>query len=535
MDLLETRRLLTFGNGVANSITGGGFESIDRVLPLADGGRLVDGVFRDTTFGSGFGQAVSDGDTDAFVARLSPSGSVVWLKTFGNDRGETRIRKDRADFAAKPARAAEPFIFGVSAMTRSSGEYVTSLAEGPDGSVYVGGVFDGEVDFDSGPADKTLRGNGFSDGFILKISARKGIVLEAWQIGGAFYDTITDLEVDAKDNLYVAGSFERRTDFILGKQVGLFDPIGRGDGFVAKYNAARNLDWMVPIGGDAVGRTEIEAVNGIAVDSVGNVAVGGTFSRTVDFAPGPGKLLIKSDEGTDAYTMLLGPRGKLVWANAQSSDDFEGIRDVAFGPAGSVYSVGYFQVSLDVDPTAGEQIFFEASRKSGRDGDRTDLFLNRFNANGSLRWARQLAGGGYETVASLSSDSGGNVTLIGSFEGSLDIDPSPGTRVLTSPPSDANDPNVKDRDNAYSAFAVQYSPNGVVGLSAQIDGDFEQDVFAVGGAIAANGGPLLVGRFRGVVKFAGSTLIDARQAGNIVGQEDGWILELTSAFGLVTE
>jgi hypothetical protein len=521
MDTLETRRLfaLAVSSGTA-SVVGPGFESIDRVLLTRSGDLIVAGLFRNTALSPDVAVA-SSGDSDAFVARIRADGRLAWVQTFGDERGEIEIDDDRADFAVSPRRAGEPFLVGPSDTPVNAGEYVTALAEGPDGEILVGGAFDGQFSL----GGKTLVGNGFYDGFVLRLGAKRGTVIDAWSFGGDFYDVVTDLEVDSTGGFVVSGSFSRRADFDLSPTAArLFEPLGRGDGFVARYSAAGALQWHASFGGDSANRAEIDVVTGIDLDAAGNVAVGGIFSETADFAPGPARLNIQAQDLTDAFTLVLSARGKLAWLAVQSSDDYEGIRDVAFGPAGSVYSVGYFQKELDADPGSRTALLVERGEDDGEEGRSSDLYLNRFNADGSLRWAKSLPGNGYETVAGLSARPDGGVALGGSFYGILDFDPGRRDFTVTTPESDADDANQRDRDNAYAGFVAQYSPNGVF-ISADIAvGSNEQDVFVSAFARRPDNSAVVVGRFRGRVIF-GNGSIDVRTNGQVTGEEDGYLID----------
>jgi len=136
------------GNFVSVGTMGGpGTVSGTRVLADADGSVLLTGSFTGsldfdpgagTTTLASLGQA---GATDAFAARYSATGSLVWVSRFG----EATSAADRLNGA-------------------------TALALDPTGFIVVGGNFFGSPDFDPGSSALVFTSLGESDGFALKLT-----------------------------------------------------------------------------------------------------------------------------------------------------------------------------------------------------------------------------------------------------------------------------------------------------------------------------------------------------------------------------
>ncbi|MFT3786125.1 MAG: SBBP repeat-containing protein [Tepidisphaeraceae bacterium] len=528
LDSLEARRLLSFSGGTPATLVGEGYESIDRVLALSDGGYVAAGLFRKTKF-TDKGKLRSSADqSDAYVTRVGPDGAVMWTRVFASD-WETKLQQrtksgDLIDFPSNPARAGEPFVLGTSDQPQQPGEIITGLAEAPDGSIVIGGAFLGKINLDVATFETS---DDFYDGFVARLNGATGATNRAFTIAGDFNDVVTDVKVDSVGSVIVAGSFERHTDFNPGKAKYIVDPKGRGDGFIAKFSANDKLVWLTPIGSDSVERSEVEAVNSIALDAAGNVYATGTFAYITDFDPGKGVSEVRADGITDSFTAKYNADGSLGWARTQGGDRFDGGRVVAVASNGQVYSAGYFQRDVKLNPDAPSVNFSEISDRDGRTGNRDDVFFTSFNSDGSVRWVRQLGGKDYDLVSGIAVDNSGNVVLSGSFTDTVDFDPSKRRLALTSPQGDnIPDANTGDRDRAYSGFVATYSPRGYLVNAKQIDGKFGQDLFASGMSLGSDGRLVVAGRFLGGITSPQIDGLDITISTKPRGREDGFLIQV---------
>ena len=91
---------------------------------------------------------------------------------------------------------------------------------------------------------------------------------------------------------------------------------------------------------------------------------------------------------------------------------------------GNVYNTGYFRNFADFDP--GSSTTFLSSNGA------TDVFIQKLSTNGDLVWARSFGGNLTDEAKDVFVDNIGNVFITGEFNGTIDIDPGPGTNMLTS-------------------------------------------------------------------------------------------------------
>ena len=522
---------------LAFSFGGTGFDYGSASARLADGSAIVAGIFTGTVSfdpgGSTASTLTSAGESDVFVARYDASDALVWVRQIGGPEGDFEIEDDlddAVDVAINPERiGGEFFVNGVSPQPLEAGEYVNALAVAPDGSVYLTGGFRGRVDFDPGPATMRLDSNDrdFYDIFVTKLTAG-GALVWAERFGGRFTDVGRDIALDSAGNPYVTGVFTRDADFHPGSSVLTLTARGRADAFVMKLSVNGKLIWVGAVGGEEASREFVDSGNGIAVDSIGNVYVTGTFSGEADFNPTPGKrseFFIEGEDGTEGFVMQLSTRGKLVWVRTFGGEEFDGGTSIALGNEAnpSVVVAGYFEDEMDVTIGGVTTRLTAAPIERDDDPSDSDLIVWRYANDGTPLWAKQLGGGGYETIAGLATDASNNVYLSGGYWGTADFDPGRArfNLISTRSPFDISDENEEDegeREQSYDGYFASLDPGGRFRFANSFGGD--ADDFVVGMSRVPVGAPasgfVLTGRIDGTANLDpdGSILRTARGRGD---------------------
>ena len=180
-------------NGSAGLTTTQGNANGRSVAVLSNGDLLVTGDFSDpaATF-AGASMTRSGNDDNAFVARLTSTGSPVWVRTFA---GGGRVHGDHVVYDS-----AHDTIW-------VAGRFTTSAILGAT----------------------TVSGRGDDDLFIMKMSGA-GTVQAAASYGGGGDDFVNQIALDGSGNLIVGGEFRSSIDLGFG---GPFRAQGFADGFVA--------------------------------------------------------------------------------------------------------------------------------------------------------------------------------------------------------------------------------------------------------------------------------------------------------------
>src|SRR5437773_2116376 len=262
-------------------------------------------------------QTSLNGRSDAFVAKLDPTGSSLAFSTYlgggGDDKG-------------------------------------SGIAVDAAGNVFVAGET-ASANFPTTPgAFRTTPPGGTLDAYFTKLNPTGSALVYSSYLGGTGSDRVLAVALDTLDNpnLYLTG---RTTSTDFPTTPGAFrttPPGGAHDGFVAKVNSTGSaLAFSTYLGGTGDDQGE-----GIAVDGSGSVYVTGE-TGSADFPTTVGAIRVTLAGITDAYVVKLNPTGaSLVYSTyLGGTADEEGF-SIAVDAAGSAYVAG-LTTSVDFPTTAG--------------------------------------------------------------------------------------------------------------------------------------------------------------------------------------
>jgi Bacterial Ig-like domain (group 3)/Beta-propeller repeat len=268
-----------FGSGIA--VDSGGNAYISGPTDSTDF-PTTPGAFQ-TTFG---------GDTDAFVSKISPTGSTLVYSTY---------------------------------LGGSDTDYGTGIAVDSAGNAYVTG-WTQSTDF---PMKHPLQAvfAGVSDAFVSKINAAGSALVYSTYLGGSGSDNGSGIAVDNAGRAYITGE-TNSTDFPTKNPVQVAYGGGYADAFVSKINAAGSaLVYSTYLGG-----SDIDAGLGIAVDSTSNAYVTG-FTGSTDFPTTPGAFQTTFGH---AFVTKFNPTGSaLVYSTYVGTG-----QGIALDSAGNAYVAG---------------------------------------------------------------------------------------------------------------------------------------------------------------------------------------------------
>ncbi len=205
-------------------------------------------------------------------------------------------------------------------------------------------------------------------------------------ISGISDDVSECVKVDAFGNIYLSGFFSAPISFGNTNLA----PLATVDAFVAKYDARGVCQWAVRPGG-----------RGMTLDPAGNVIVTSGYSGNYSF----GSFIATNAGGFDVYVVKYDNTGVLLWSRQYGSTQDERGTRAATDAAGNIYVAGEFASNISF----GTNSFINQGAM--------DLFLLKFNPAGTLLWARQLGGSGNESNARVAVDSAGNALMTGAFQG----------------------------------------------------------------------------------------------------------------------
>lgn len=247
-------------------------------------------------------QGAFGGTTDAFVTKMSPSGTILYSTFLGgstNDQG-------------------------------------AGIAVDSSGNAYVIGETD-SVNFPTHtPIQGTLKSAGFSDVFVTKLNPMGTAIVYSTYLGGTDDDSGIGIAVDSSGNAYITGSTDS-TNFPTSSPIqGTFGGGSVSDAFVAKISAAgTELVYSTYLGGNGN-----DSGSGIGVDSVGNAYVTGQTTSTNFPTVNP----IQGTYGggiSDAFVTRINPQGAaFVYSTYLGGSDIDTAYGIAVDPQGNAYVAG---------------------------------------------------------------------------------------------------------------------------------------------------------------------------------------------------
>ena len=276
----------------------------------------------------------NQGQRDVYLARYSPDGELRWSQQTGGPQNDSPL--------------------GVSAA--------------PDGSIYIGGVTDGDF---ASPSQ------GSADVWLARYDA-EGTELWSRQFGSDLWDRGFDVvafDGGAYITGYTSSSLDPATD------------LGGFDGFAAKYDDQGNQQWLRQIGTDAT-----DWGQGSALAPDGGLYVTGYTEGDLGGANAGDK---------DLFAVRLNPDGSLAWSTQLGSTALDWTQGVGLGPDGGVLLAG---------STEGD---FAAANAGGR-----DMIVVSIDSDGAEQWRWQAGTAGADSAFEVRM-AGEFIAVTGSVTGDL--------------------------------------------------------------------------------------------------------------------
>ncbi|NPA37560.1 MAG: T9SS type A sorting domain-containing protein [Chlorobi bacterium] len=196
------------------------------------------------------------------------------------------------------------------------------------------------------------------------------------------------------------------------------------------------------------------------------------------------------------------------WAIGSDGPGRSAAEAVAVDTLGNIVVTGYFENTIDLDPDMDTLEFTSVGYR--------DIFIEKFDPDGNLLWAKQIGSTGYDYGYGIVCDNENNVYVTGTYSWTTDFDPGNGVYELT--PKAWNDIFVLklDADGNFVWVAVMEGTQREEGDAITIDND---------------GYLLVTGKIEGSTDFDPDPnrekILDAG------GSDDIFILKLDTAGGYV--
>lgn len=260
---------------------------------------------------------LSNGLRDIFIQKLDSDGGFMWCKTIGSDH-------------------------------ENIGE---SLITDEDGNVYVSGWYVGTTDFDPGDGIFELVPISSGDLFFLKLN-NSGEFIWAKTLGGADYESNSELGIDHEGNILFSGYHKGTVDFDFGDDTHEYTTGVGGSLFVLKVDQASEFIWCQHINvNDDPGPVPL------TLDDLDNILLTGELNGSVDFDPGLGSFVLSSLGGQDVFILKLASNGEFEWAKLIGGTGPNIGKSIATHGTENVYVTGSSKGVIDFDPGEDEVLY----------------------------------------------------------------------------------------------------------------------------------------------------------------------------------
>jgi uncharacterized delta-60 repeat protein len=293
-------------------------DEANSIQPTPEGGYIVAG-FTASTNGD---VTANHGGQDAWVVKLSSTGSLQWQKALGG----------------------------------SSGDVANSIQPTTDGGYIVAGY--------TVSTDGDVTGNhGYSDAWVVKLSSTGSL---QWQnpLGGTYQDSAYSIQPTTDGGYIMAGSNFSTDGDVTGNH-------GYQDAWVVKLSSTGSLQWQKSLGG-----SNYDYGQNIQLTTDGGYIVAGDTASTNGDVTG--------NNGTrDAWVVKLSSTGSLQWQKTLGGTNLDQAYGIQLTPDGGYIVAGYTS-STNGDVTGNHGL--------------QDAWVVKLSITGSLQWQKAL-GGPYTDVA----------------------------------------------------------------------------------------------------------------------------------------
>jgi hypothetical protein len=275
----------------------------------------------------------------------------------------------------------------------SAEDEVDGVAAGADGSLWLTGKFEGEVDL----GGVALSSVGKADIPLARVTP-DGELAWATSFGGPGEDNLFDIDVGA-DGAVATGWFEGQ--LALGDVT--LTSAGGADCVVVAFDDDGGVRWATAFGGPGD-----DGCNEVVVATDGSVVTSMDTTGGWETPAGP----IPGGHLRDTVLLRLDAGGSLDWARLVGGPGGQRGKALAVAPDGTIAFGGDSVGPLELE-----------GRTIEGPGARADGFVSLWSDRGELRWAQLWGGTGRDLVKGLAFDEADDEALyaVGTFEGPSDL------------------------------------------------------------------------------------------------------------------
>jgi hypothetical protein len=283
---------------------------------------------------------------------------------------------------------------------------ITSLSD--NSTVVVGQYYDSSTFGPGEPNETTLSSLGNNDIFIARFN-RDGELEWAKSVGGsdsADEDAGYGVTSLSDNSVVITGMFSGSATFGQGEiNQTVLTSAGLNDIFIARYDPDGSLAWVKQAGG--VDNDQCFTLIRVSGDSIVSC---GYFRGSAAFGSGnPNQTILTSAGSCDIFIAKYNSDGTLEWAKSAGglSDEFPwGITKIS---SDSIVLAGCFSGTTTFGPGDINQAILTSTGGN-------DIFIARYNSDGSIAWAKQAGGLSNDSAYGITSTDDDSIVVTGNFQ-----------------------------------------------------------------------------------------------------------------------
>lgn len=320
---------------------------------------------------------VSNGGTDSYITKKDKSGNYIWTKTYGSyfDDDILSVEKDSLD------------------------------------NLYIIGALEGLVDYDNGSATFTSsNSSGYgTDLYIIKIDSNGTFLWGKTIAHTSGYNLVTSHSLTVYNgNIYIVGKYNGSFDFDPSASSFIMTYNGSTSsdykGFILKLDENGNFIWV---------KENADSMDNIEVDNNGDLVILGTYRGTVDFDFGAGFYNLTNYKAL--FLLKITVNGDFIWVVDYKYVTYIINKSISVDSNNDIIILGehHNKITFDTDTLISNGIL--------------DVFIAKFNTNGTKIWAKSFGGSDQDYGNSLVIDDNDQIYLSGAYNNIVDFNP--GTQI----------------------------------------------------------------------------------------------------------
>ena len=296
--------------------------------------------------------------------------------------------------------------------------------------------------------------SGTYDGFVVKYNS-EGTPQWARRVGGTGGDFVNSVSIDSSGNIIVAGIYNS-TLTIYNADGTTFTTLanaGSYDGFVVKYNSEGTPLWVRRLSG-----TGDDRIRSVSTDSSGNIIISGQYASTtltIYNADGTTFTTLANAGNADSFVVKYNSEGTPQWVRRLGATGDDGVVSVDTDSSGNIIVAGQYATTTLTIYNGDGTTAFELTNAGSY-----DVFVVKYNSEGTPQWARRVGGTGGEFGNLVSTDSSGNIIVAASTD----------STTLTIYNGDGTTFTTLANIGSYDGFIVKYNSEGTPQWARRVGG-----------------------------------------------------------------